>query len=224
MAAEARSILHSSRVLYQAILELAELALPDGGRHQLPVTYEIETERLRLRPLANRDLYQIHQLWIDAHVRRYLWDGKVISRSRAQQEISQSKELFGRDGFGIWVLLPKDREPPPAPPPAGQRLVGFCGLHHIEESNDVELLYGLDPAHWGTGYATESSEAVLRRAFEVHNLEQVLARTDLPNEASVRVMERLGMTYLEHELVNGLDTLTYAITRKQFLEADAAHR
>ena len=60
---------------------------------------------------------------------------------------------------------------------------------------------------------------MLKRAFEVHKLEQVLAITDFPNKASVRVMERLGMQFVERSMANGLDTLTYALSREQFVQA-----
>ena len=73
------------------------------------------------------------------------------------------------------------------------------------------------------GYASEASRAVLKRAFEIHRLEQVLAITDFPNKASVRVMERLGMQFVERSIANGLETLTYAISREQFVQ-DAAER
>ena len=186
------------------------------------MTREIATQRLRLRPIRGRDLSQIHQIWTGASVRRYLWDDEVITRDRAKQEIDHSMKLFGSDGFGLWVLLPKRGESMPAGPHARQMLIGFCELRFIEESSNVELIYGLDPAHWGKGYATEASKAVLHGAFEVHKLEQVLARTDFPNKASVRVMERLGMQFVERSMVNGLNTLTYAISRKQFVQADTS--
>ena len=183
------------------------------------MTHEIATQRLRLRPLGNRDLIQIHKIWIDTCVRRYLWNGVVISWHRAQQEIDHSQKLFGSHGFGLWVLLPKITEFPRAGPRPRQALAGFCGLRFIEESGDVELLYGLKPTHWGKGYATEASRAVLKRAFEAHKLEQVLAITDFPNKASVRLMERLGMQFVERSIANGLETLTYAISREQFVQA-----
>ena len=73
--------------------------------------------------------------------------------------------------------------------------------------------------HWGKGYATDASKVVLKRAFEVHKLERVLAITDFPNKASIRVMERLGMQFVERSMASGPDTLTYAISRKQFAQA-----
>jgi RimJ/RimL family protein N-acetyltransferase len=59
----------------------------------------------------------------------------------------------------------------------------------------VELLYGLYQNFWGRGLATEAARAVLRFGFEEVGLEEILACADLDNPASVRVMERLGMSY-----------------------------
>ena len=46
---------------------------------------KIETERLRLRPLTANDLEDLHLLWTDADVRKYLWDDQVISREQAEE-------------------------------------------------------------------------------------------------------------------------------------------
>jgi ribosomal-protein-alanine N-acetyltransferase len=77
------------------------------------------------------------------------------------------------------------------------------------------LLYGLWPAWWGTGLATETGQAVLRYAFGLGH-ESVEAATDPPNVASIRVMERLGMSFHKRDKLNGLDTVFYRLTRDAF--------
>ena len=39
-------------------------------------------------------------------------------------------------------------------------LAGFCGFRFIEDTRDVELLYGLYPQYWGQGLATETARTV----------------------------------------------------------------
>jgi len=77
----------------------------------------------------------------------------------------------------------------------------------------LELLFGLSPTHWGQGFATEAAEAVIRYAFETLGVTLVHASTDVPNQASVRVMERLGMHFERQATINGLDTLFYRLPR-----------
>lgn len=180
------------------------------------MSHLIETERLRLRPIEVRDLNQIHRMWADPLVRRYLWDDLVITKERARQEIVSSTESFTNNDFGLWVVLPKERKP--AEPGGKEQLIGFRGLRLIDGSSDAELLYGLHPAYWGKGYATEASSAVLRRFFAICHFDRVLARTDVPNITSVRVIERLGMDLIERSILNGIDTLIYEVSRERFLK------
>lgn len=110
---------------------------------------------------------------------------------------------FRTGDFGQWVVLLAS---------SGER-VGFCGLREVTGAGDVELLYGLAPAHWGRGLATEAARAVLAHAFEACGLERVIGRTDPPNVASMRLLERSGMQR-EPPQPDGL--VTYSITRAAF--------
>src|SRR5690606_3130336 len=90
---------------------------------------------------------------------------------------------------GLWLIYP-----------AGdlQKLAGFCALREIAGTREVEVLYGLTPEMWGQALATEAARAVLRYGFEVLGLPRIWARTDPPNVASRRVIERLGMRVAEN--------------------------
>jgi Acetyltransferase (GNAT) domain len=123
------------------------------------------TARLDLLPCTQADAPALWEIWTDPDVRRYLWDDEVIPVERARAIVADS---------------------------VAETIVGFCGLLP-NHAGEVELLYGLAPACWGQGLATEAARAVLRDAFEVLGLARVVAATDPPNHASIRVLERLGM-------------------------------
>jgi RimJ/RimL family protein N-acetyltransferase len=65
-------------------------------------------------------------------------------------------------------------------------------------ATQAELGWVLDPAHTGHGYATEAVEALLRVCFEDLDLRRVAANCFADNEASWRLMERLGMRRETH--------------------------
>jgi RimJ/RimL family protein N-acetyltransferase len=145
----------------------------------------IHTERLLLRPWTEGDIDALHQLWIDPDIRRYLWDDAVISRERAAEAVRAHFESVATRGVGYWALHPADGEP----------LIGFCGFRPIEEIPEIEIVYGLLPAFWGRGLATEAARAALAYLRETgHTL--VYARTDAPNEKSIAVLRRLGFRQL----------------------------
>jgi RimJ/RimL family protein N-acetyltransferase len=145
----------------------------------------LETSRLLLTPLAPRDESALHALWNDAEVGRYLWDGQPVAPETVREVIAASQDGFARRGFGLFGLRLRARP---------EELIGFAGLRETEAPQPgVELLFGLLPAHWGAGLATEAAAAVLRLGFERAGLDTIWASADAPNARSFGVMERLGM-------------------------------
>jgi len=142
-------------------------------------------------------------------VRRWLWDDVVIDRATAAERVADSEARFARDGFGLWIAEARD----------GGGFVGVAGLVVIEPAFGPELIYSLPPAQQGRGYATEASRAILAYAFDALGLARVPGRTDAPNLASARVLERLGMRFEGETLVHGKPTLGYAIAREDFARA-----
>ena len=92
-------------------------------------------------------------------------------------------------------------------------LIGFCGFRDFFDPPQLQLLYGLSPEFWGTGLATEAAAAVCEYGFLEGGLERVLAATDVPNVASVEVMKRLGMQFLEERLEEAGPTVFYVLDR-----------
>lgn len=171
-----------------------------------------ETSRLRLHPFRHEDVESLHALWCDPLVRKFLWDDIVIPFEAAREVVAASLASFEQHGFGFWnVALKKTVQ-----------ALGFCGLRFIEETSEIEILYGLWPKFWGKGFATEASLAVLRFGFETCKLERILAGADPPNVASIRVMERLGMKFDRQTRRSDLPIAYYALTRAEWQAAQEA--
>jgi ribosomal-protein-alanine N-acetyltransferase len=147
---------------------------------------DLESARLRLRPFRREQVADLHRLWTDPDVRRYLWDDRVISMAEAAEVVEAMLELDATHGLGMWALFRKEDGPT-------ADLIGFCGFRFVGDSTVVELLYGLLPSCWGQGLATEAARAALAYAFETRGLDRVVASADAPNAPSLRVMQRLGM-------------------------------
>lgn len=164
------------------------------------MTYLLHTDRLRLRPCQNDDLDSLHELWTDADVRQFLFDDRLISREEARSFIDTSAATFTERKYGLWLFFEHQSD----------RIAGFAGL--LLSSEELpNLIFGTRPQLWGRGYATEAASAVLRYAFDVLSIEQVVADVDEPNKASIRVIERLGMSRTRREIVNERPLLYYQI-------------
>jgi RimJ/RimL family protein N-acetyltransferase len=87
----------------------------------------------------------------------------------------------------------------------------------------AELGWVLDPAYGGRGYATEAVRALLRVCFEDLGLRRVVALCFYDNEASWRLMERVGMRREAHNVRDSLhrsgewlDGLVYALLAEEW--------
>jgi RimJ/RimL family protein N-acetyltransferase len=161
----------------------------------------ILTARLRLRPIAAADAAILHAIWTDPDVRRYLWDDIVIPRDRAEEMVAAMLAGAERNGRGMWLVYESAAAEP----------VGFAGFLPRQEAAQGALIYGLLPRAWGRGYATESAQAVVDYGFGSLALETIVASADVPNQASIRVLERLGMQFVKREVVHGVDLVFYQL-------------
>jgi RimJ/RimL family protein N-acetyltransferase len=147
------------------------------------VDHILTTERLILRPVTADDHAVLLAHWAAPDVRRFLFDGAVLSAAEIGQAIEASARDFAAAGYALWLIREKDRPD----------LVGTAGLRPLEDLG-LEIFYSVAPAFWGQGYATEAARAVLEHAFGPLGLPEVLAEVDEGNIASIAVIERLGMT------------------------------
>jgi ribosomal-protein-alanine N-acetyltransferase len=164
------------------------------------------------------DVDDLHRLWVDPGVRKFLWDDQIISRETAVAVVESSVESFLNHGFGFWAICFKN----------DPELIGFAGLRHFTgdgaEKSEVEILYGVTPDYWGNGIATEAAAAVLRYGFEEIELAEIYAGADPPNAASFRVIEKLGMKFARKTLIEGAENVYYIMSRGDYkfdLELDS---
>lgn len=73
------------------------------------------------------------------------------------------------------------------------QVVGMCGLLVRDELPDPDIGFALLPEYWGRGYAVEAAAATLADGRDRLGLGRIVAITSLDNEASRRVLERLGL-------------------------------
>jgi [ribosomal protein S5]-alanine N-acetyltransferase len=167
------------------------------------MTRDLTSARLSLTPLASLDVPALHRLWVDERVRRFLWDGEIVSLEKTEEIIETNSRLFRDHGFGIWAVRERTSDD----------LIGFAGYWNFRRPPSLELLFGVAPAYWGRGIATESSRCVIRYGFEVLDFQVIEASTDVANAASLRVLEKLGMVLCRRVVVDGLDTVYYSLAR-----------
>jgi RimJ/RimL family protein N-acetyltransferase len=169
------------------------------------------TERLLLRPFRPEDLPLYAALNADPAVAETL--GGPLTREESDDIALWANERWETDRLG---LIAVERRSDGA-------FLGMCGLHRqSSRPQDVEVAWRLAHEHWGHGYATEAGRAWLAYGFGTLGLDRIISMTDETNARSLAVMRRLGLSYLENDVIvdNGVsfDSVIYAITRSQWAE------
>ena len=146
---------------------------------------ELQTKRLILRQWKSEDYEAFSKLNADPKVMEYF--PSILTKVQSDVMASTLKALISQNGWGFWVLEERKTG----------FFVGTLGLHEPSDNLPflpcVEIGWRLAHEHWGKGYATEAGLEVLRFAFEVLELEEVVSFTAVVNKRSSALMERLGM-------------------------------
>ncbi|OMF92302.1 GNAT family N-acetyltransferase [Paenibacillus sp. FSL R7-0333] len=154
---------------------------------------KLETERLIIRPYMESDLMASFELMQNPEVLAFM-----------HMEVMSMHEY---EGMFRWLMfsyhtpfeLPFKYSFAVCDKATGQ-LIGWCGVGVLEfRAPDAELYYLIGREHWGRGYATEAAAALADYVFDVIGLEQLYAKADPLNTASLGVIQKLGFR-MEQEL------------------------
>ena len=165
----------------------------------------ITTSRIALRAYGEGDVSQLHQILLNPHVLRYFPASDPPTLEKVQRLVDKQQEHWQEHGYGWWALAMLDTD----------RLIGWCGLNFLPETGEVELKYLLAQEFWGKGIATEASRSSLLYAVTDTDLDLIIGLVHPENIASQKVLEKVGMSFLEQKQYFGMECLRYAIGRER---------
>lgn len=146
---------------------------------------ELRTARLVLRPIGVGDLATAHKYSSDPEVTKYMLFLPAKTQADTLEFLQFAESEWRR-------LTPNDFEFAIC---LGGTHIGGINLWRI--GDDVyEMGWIIDKPHQGNGYCTEAAKSVVHFA-ESLGAKRIIAQCDWRNHASMRVMEKLGMTLSE---------------------------
>jgi ribosomal-protein-alanine N-acetyltransferase len=163
----------------------------------------IETARLILREVRETDLADIQEYACDPEVVRYLpWGPNTPEQT--QQFLTAA--LGNPPEYGFAIELKQET-----------RLIGGCRLTVKDRTNSSgDIGYVLNRRYWGRGYMPEAARALLDFGFGELKLHRIWATCNVLNNASTRVMEKIGMRREAHLLQ---DVFEKGVWRDSYLYA-----
>lgn len=191
-------------------------SLPKAGLLQrLPVV----TARLCLRPFRMNDHLSLYELHRDPAVTRFAGGSK--NRQESLASLERMIERVDQTGFGPLALTERQRPDSPA----GDSVIGWCGVQPLRGTSHYEVIYALAPHFWGRGYATEAAAALMHTAFCSEYLPQkeLVGLVYPQNIPSIRVLQKLGMDFKKYIYVSESrrHASLYSCGESSFLEAYA---
>ena len=163
----------------------------------------LTTERLSLRWFTEADVELMLAVWNDPAFVRYVGDRGIRTLDEAEEALANGILATYRDhGYGPYRVATRD----------GDRPMGICGLFKRDYLDDPDIGFGLLPEFCRAGFAYEASRAVLDEAKR-SGLERVTAIVSPDNAASIGLIDKLGMSFVERLKPPGQDdeVLIYAI-------------
>lgn len=177
------------------------------------MSINIETDRLILRELEYTDEHDLFEMDADPAVHLYIENNPVKSIEEIRVAISMLKKQYLENGIARWAVVDKSTK----------ECIGWAGLKYFatplnKHNHFYELGYRFKQKHWGKGYATESSIAILNYGFDHLNIDKIFAITDPNNVNSKNVLAKLGFAYKETFDYDGDATDWFELERENWVK------
>lgn len=172
----------------------------------------METNRIILRAIEESDIQGIFELDSDSEVHRYLGKKPIKSLQEAKAIIKYIRKQYEENGIGRWAVIDK----------MTNEFMGWSGLKYEKEVRKemhyYDLGYRLKKKFWGKGIATETALASLNYGFQVMSLHEIYAGAHIENIASNKVLQKVGLNFIETFEYDGAPHHWYKINKHEWYE------
>jgi RimJ/RimL family protein N-acetyltransferase len=152
--------------------------------------YFLRTERLGFRCWSPGDLALAMGLWSDPLVTRRIDSRGRLPAAAVAERLQAEITMNEQHGIQYWPIFAL----------ATDEHVGCCGLRPYDPLERIhEFGVHIRSACWGRGYAHEASRAVIDHAFDHLGARGLFAGHHPGNDASRRLLEKLGFRHTHDE-------------------------
>jgi ribosomal-protein-alanine N-acetyltransferase len=150
---------------------------------------ELETERLLIRSFRGQDLNKYASIVADPEVMKFVGGPQTIEEAKVY--LDEMINLSSTNGLGRYAVeLKRDGD-----------LVGFCGFRPAGDY--IDLGYRYSNRVWGKGIGLEAAKAIRTYGMNTLNMKNMEAGAAVENQASIRILEKLGFRYREELTFDG---------------------
>ena len=145
----------------------------------------IEMEFILLRQWKKNDYEPYAKLTSNMEVMRFF--PSILTINESFLAIEKFKNLIDIRGWGFWAVELK----------SSNKFIGYAGLHSPKTqfpfSPCIEIGWRMENKYWENGYVLKIGIEILKHAFMVLDLKEVVYFSSLLNKEAIFVMKSLGM-------------------------------
>lgn len=142
---------------------------------------EIKTKRLLLKPLSIDELEGNYVNWLnDKEVCKFNSHGETLYTK--EMAVDYIKSVQNNPSCEVYAVYFENKH------------IGNISLQNISKRNnsaEIAFLFG-EKDYWGRGFATEASQALIKRGFDDLKLHRIYFGTHIENKGMQKVGEKLG--------------------------------
>lgn len=154
----------------------------------MPLTYLLETGRLRLRTFTLSDAEFIICLLNSPGWLQFIGNRQVHTTADAERFIQEGLiKSYEVNGYGLWLVEKKEDGNP----------IGMCGLVNRSYLDGIDIGFAFLPQFSGKGYAFEIASATINYAKETLHIPVIYAITLAENAKSIRLLEKMGLQFVK---------------------------
>jgi [ribosomal protein S5]-alanine N-acetyltransferase len=169
---------------------------------------QLETNHLILRRVLNSDVDMIFRLRSDPDLMKYIDRPRTLTVEDAHDLIRKYDETIDKNEGVNWGMALKENN----------KLIGTIAFWRMDKPNyRAEIGYMLLKEYQGKGLMQEAMQEAISFGFNVIGLHSIEANVNPQNEASKRILEKMGFVmeayFKENYYYNGrfLDSCIYSL-------------
>jgi len=162
----------------------------------------MQTEHIIIRQWEIKDVTALWKIMSDSRVHRFTGDTPwTMERTAEYIQYMLDLNFISLESFHGACILKN-----------GGGLIGLTGLNpYLPKQPEIEWQLGVP--FWGKGFATEIGQAVILSSFGTTKIDAIYGMANPLNSASMRVLEKIGMTCLGLQDFRGEQAMFYRIER-----------
>ena len=161
----------------------------------------IETERTILRRLTIDDAEEFYALNLDKEVLKYTGD-QPFENIQTSKDFLTNYDQYEKYGVGRLAVIEKTTS----------KFIGWCGLKYNPDKDEYDIGFRFFINYWNKGFATETAKGCLDYGFKDLGIKRIVGRAMKENFSSIKVLEKIEMTFKETFDFDGHNGVIYERT------------